>query len=1493
MPAPDLFAAAAVRASKTFLVEGGENFASITGARIDASAVAEGAAAADALAGVRNVFAAFESIADRMIEEAQPDTVAAAAVLPKHEDFAMLKTAAADCEFMFSEWDPRADRTSAPRDATSALGSAARLLARTSEFCRAGGDDDALALTPRACDCVARLAAATLRASGSEELAAAFDLYTAARFEFARLSREMKKKRSGEDDVIEREWELVREIARNFVLSSSRRGIDASWRPAFRQNSSPEFAYGPTPETVARTRWRAAAFVGTVVGLSERSSSFSSDVPRLCALRIAADYPDLVAACCDCERSEFVLSILSAASTCVAIVRNPNFAVERYEQTCTRVAAIVLAGCAADRFFWGAFGGETYDFTKTSWIPPAPPRDDAAARVSGDTTDEDEEEMVRRLEAEEEEEDGGGAEEKEADDKINSTDSSSSWTRPAHRSRDRAMHWTSRVMAVVYRATELIIESLGDGNEDRPMAEAELECELDCAMLAARIASRAMGAAADFSDRIRSGCVRDLWMARRETAVRSASGKLVAAAVRRLYVLATRAAAISEEEKIEKMPESSPVADVWQSALRARSFAFGADAQRRMAEHETGRQKRKRVRRQPQSQDAEVPAENFAEKEEGDKTNLDIAADEDPRTKYWQRLRDVVFHTWLNGECDSIEWFPPDSSFSENEEGHYGENRGGVSPWLMFAAACIPATRVTISRVGNQFAKSKIENICGCWVDASDAATLATLIAASACCGAGARLLRSPSARVITEAGLMWIKRLGEEDICSRLCVAQNKQQQSPKFVRDDGALDAQMTSIGVLGVLALECGAWAAVVMRDAVSEEGHDEKNSEGPVRPDNEDSSDDDDDSASDSDRDDGQDEGRRCAERLKLLVRWNWKSAAPRGSATLAPHEIAVTCAGLAFDLAPVPEGRAWKKMQGLFGVALLGPSAAVYENESAWLERFGGIGTLGRCHGGLASAGTAGALEIARVARGGHLVFALRNAASWIRLECGWNAMAEALGMDRGTALSLLGAMRVSNASQQQQQQSATAATSVATLPAVSAASSGMFSSLFGKLRAIYHEARGPAPPGHLLRRDENALTNVLVPGEDVEAPASATSERCRRSVRRALIAVQTIIDERCGRRPRPLGRTKIDSAVRWSPANLDGRQQKFPAFLDERIAKARPVFAHFCRRIGLSAVPEIYNFLGFDGDVARADAFATRGPCELAMALGVLYARHRYSSSKEDDVGGGGIAESGNVSGDGNILVVKEPDADAISALIAAVQRIYHGSTAHCAAARTIAATIMARARLSFPLARDGESSLARLNFFAPQTSTSLPFATVAEAIFFSQLCRPLLIGDKTLGPVLTNAADVAAACACLVATLQRVRDEKTAYDVFCVVGSCASSLARQDSKSERWTLALALASFAMCAAVRLEISVMKQGIMLPADARDVRDRITDLRNCVRSILQEAKDGLVDRADVRNILQTGAKFACCAVGAAFEMALYVHTKVRLFFCETRKFSKQC
>lgn len=1467
-PMPDHFAAAAVRASKSFLAEGrGENF----GARIDASSVAEGAAAADVLVGVRNAFAAFEFAAAKITEEEEehkPQTEPALPPrprpLPKHEEFVALDTAAADCEFMFSEWDvffgdPSVAGTPVPGDAAAALERASQLLARLSEFYRAGSGDDALATTARACDCVARLATAALRAGGTEELAAALDGYVEVRFEFARLlrgGRAKKNKENAEDngDAVVDEWHLVREIARSFALSSVRSRIqDVSWRPAFRpklllpdESPKTEFALGPTPETAARVRWRAAAFVGTISGIAERASSSPREIgfPRLCALRMAEDYPDLVAACCDCERSEFVLSILSAASSCVAIARKFKIAKrsDRYEQTCTRAAAIVLAGCAADRFFWGTFGGETYDFTRASWIPPAR-HDGTAARVSGDTTDEDEEELIRTLEAEEQ--DGASDGDDDADGERRRENDP--WTHPARRSRDRAMHWTARVMAVVYRATELIVESLGDDDEDDLITtEAEVECELDCAMLATRAASRAMGAAADLSDRMRSGCVRDLWMARREIAVRSASGKLVAAAARRLHALATRAAAVSGGKKEERAaadePEPNPVADAWQRALRARSFAFGADAARRVTEHETGHRRRRRIKLQNPREPGDKSKEEGEEEEQTDKTNS-APSDEDPRTRYWQQLRGVVFHTWLNGECDSAEWFPPTSS-SENDEDEvegYKTNGGGVQPWQAFAAACMPATRVTISRVGNHFPRDRsaddqrrpgTESVCGCWVDASDVATLATLVAASACCGAGARLLRSPPARVLTEAGLMWMKRLGEEDICSRLCA---QTPQTPKFVRDDGVPDALAASIGVLGALTLECGAWAAAVARDAVLEEDSGDRKKQGAAEATggktfgDEDSSDDDDSSSdSDSDVDDDRDKRRRCAERLRSLVRWNWKPAA--GTA-LAPHKIAVACASLAFDLAPAPNERAWKELQGLFAVALLGPSAVVYENESAWLERLGSVGTIGRCHGGLASAGVAGALEIARAARDGHLVFALRNAALWIRLECGWNAMTEALGMDRAIGISLLGAMRDEAATHSSRQLPSQDQQYPASTTLTEYASSGVFPSIFGRLRAIYYKAHGPVPivrPG----RDENALTNVVVPGGDIEEEAApASSERCRRAVRRALIAVQTITDVRCPRKSRPIGRAKIDSAVHC-PANSD-RGRKFPTFLEDRIAGSHLVFARFCRRAGASAVPEIYGLLGHDArDAARADAFATRGPCELAMALGVLYARHRYPKE---------------VGGNGKILVVKEPDAAAIAEVISLIHRTYSGSTAQRAAARTLVATISARARLNFPTADPDETFLKNLGFFAPETSAPLPFATVPEAIFFSQLCGPLLIGDKTAGPVFASAADVAAACACLVATLQRVRDEKTAYDVYCIIGSCVSSLAQQNTKlgdqhkQRRWTYPLAMASFVMCAAVRLEISAMKQGFVLPAEARDVRERIADLRNCVRGILQESK----------------------------------------------------
>lgn len=407
-----------------------------------------------------------------------------------------LSDASAQCESLANSWFPKGP-TAGPANAVAADAAAAaalRCCANLIERIAACGD----AATPESnrvarasCDPVLAVVSNMVRSRPAfcqgDALEEALEAFLARRFAL----------HSSTSDA--GEFEMVRELARSMVARRPR----ADWRlPA---------SLGASDRAV---RWRVAAFVGTVDGATAADQ---------CARRMEQDFGDLAAVCCGCVRFELALTVLSAVSLCVTIAGNAP-------AETIRLGAAVLSSRVADRYCWGTFGAETVDFTfsETSvagagvplTLGDAPLR----ARVTGEVTDEEEEESakrwtpLRRRAPHDRTEDRYDAR-LDPDDEQRVT---------ACADRAAAKRWTCFALATAKSAVQLAIDVVETMPPDDTRALAS------CVLVVALMAERGMEATADAAERIRSGCLLDLDVGKRERCMRDMTGRLVRAAVERL-----------------------------------------------------------------------------------------------------------------------------------------------------------------------------------------------------------------------------------------------------------------------------------------------------------------------------------------------------------------------------------------------------------------------------------------------------------------------------------------------------------------------------------------------------------------------------------------------------------------------------------------------------------------------------------------------------------------------------------------------------------------------------------------------------------------------------------------------------------------------------------------------------------------------------------------------------------------------------------------------
>jgi hypothetical protein len=120
--------------------------------------------------------------------------------------------------------------------------------------------------------------------------------------------------------------------------------------------------------------WSCLAFVGEVDGLIRmRCLDYieNDTMILLMALVISHHFEAIISECCRGEHTTISTNVLSAFSTCVAAsasqikdMQDGNaLTLGIFARSTIKIASLVCAGCVADRYGWGTFGTESYDFT--------------------------------------------------------------------------------------------------------------------------------------------------------------------------------------------------------------------------------------------------------------------------------------------------------------------------------------------------------------------------------------------------------------------------------------------------------------------------------------------------------------------------------------------------------------------------------------------------------------------------------------------------------------------------------------------------------------------------------------------------------------------------------------------------------------------------------------------------------------------------------------------------------------------------------------------------------------------------------------------------------------------------------------------------------------------------------------------------------------------------------------------------------------------------
>jgi len=319
-------------------------------------------------------------------------------------------------------------------------------------------------------------------------------------------------------------FDLVREVARGMAASRTRYS-DGSWTPRCAREEDCQ-------------RARVAAFVGTVDGLSPGAPGGAA------ARRLAADFFWLACAVCGCEPTALVLTALSAASACSAM--SPGSAR-------AAAACVALGWAAAERHCWGAFGGDTADFTRS-----------VAVDDNGDDGDD------------EAGEDGGGAARpaprpfrRRAPDPAEMSRSRGGRVLAGGGEGEAQWKWLCLVHSVVRRSVGMAIEALGGPGGGGARAAA----------LGAAMAARGMEATADLADRVRSGCWCDKWMGARLRDLCLGVGELARAAASGIAASRSPAKERDEDEEAAAWAETAKMASEHcancDQELRRRLLAVG------------------------------------------------------------------------------------------------------------------------------------------------------------------------------------------------------------------------------------------------------------------------------------------------------------------------------------------------------------------------------------------------------------------------------------------------------------------------------------------------------------------------------------------------------------------------------------------------------------------------------------------------------------------------------------------------------------------------------------------------------------------------------------------------------------------------------------------------------------------------------------------------------------------------------------------------------